>query len=93
MADDIVRDCVRKVKEMHPDSSDEQLLKLELTLRRAWGGAEVYVCKKPSLEKVSRLADCLAAGGSVYEAFSVAGVRGGYRYRMLARRHRRWLDY
>ena len=92
MADDIIRDCVRRVKEMHPDASDEQLLKLELTLRRSWGGAEVYVCKKPSLEKGSRQAHCLAAGGSISEAFVFAGVSRRHGYRLFARRSR-WMDY
>ena len=50
MADDIVRDCVRRVLEMRPDTSDDDLLELELALRRRWGGSEVYVCKKAAAE-------------------------------------------
>jgi len=55
-ADDIVRDFVRQVWKLYPDTRDDDLLELELALRRTWGGSEVYVCKKASAarEKSSR---------------------------------------
>ena len=56
MADDIIRDFVRQVWKLYPDTRDDDLLELELALRRTWGGSEVYVCKKASAarEKSSR---------------------------------------
>lgn len=92
MDDDIIRDCVKRVKEMHPDTSDDQLLKLELVLRRSWGGSHLYVHKRPALEKASRQAQSLAAGGSVYEAFAAAGVSRSHGFRLFSRRSR-WLTY
>ena len=93
MADDIVRYFVRQFRELHPETPDDELWNIELQARQVWGGTDVYVCKKATAGKVSRLAQRLGAGGSILEAFLSAGVPRSTGFRLMARRHRRWLDY
>ena len=47
MHDDLVRDLVRRVLEMHPEIPLAKLLDFELQLRRQYGGQHFY-CKKTS---------------------------------------------
>lgn len=66
----------------------EELRQVEAELRQVWGGARVYVCKEPSAGKALRLATVLAGGGTVREAFRVAGCGSSWGYRLLRRRCR-----
>lgn len=50
MKDDIIRDFVRLVARTYPDTCDDDLLQLELALRRKWGGCHLYLCKKTGAE-------------------------------------------
>jgi hypothetical protein len=50
MRDDLVRDLVRRVLEMHPEIPMAKLLELELSLRRQYGGRNFYVKKRPTDE-------------------------------------------
>mgnify|MGYP001428670125 CR=1 FL=1 len=86
MADDIVRDFLRRVRELYPETQEMQLRRLEVRLRQVWGGERVYVTKAPTDVKSTRRLECLAAGASEREAIPRIGVSRVTAWRL--RRHR-----
>jgi DNA-binding transcriptional regulator LsrR (DeoR family) len=74
MANDIVADFLRRLRELDPDKTPAQCLRLERELRRDWGGERVYVVKASPELKAPCLAESLAAGRSLSEAAREMGV-------------------
>lgn len=89
MADDFLADMIRQVLEASTAGTDA-VRKTEIRIRQQWGGARVYIKKAPVEGKVQRLADGLAAGVSLHEAFTTAGVSRRWGYQLLSRRQRKW---
>jgi hypothetical protein len=85
MGDDIIKHFCRR---MAPYAPPEELRRIEIELRRQWGGAEVYIKKSPAEGKVRALAGRLAAGATIREAFEAAGVAKSQGYFYLRTRNR-----
>jgi hypothetical protein len=83
--DDIIRSFVSRLAAY---TTPEEVQRVEIELRQQWGGAEVYVCKAPSLPKAARLGAGLASGLTLREAFDSAGVSYRHGYRLLRLRAR-----
>lgn len=84
--DDIIRDFLRRVRTVATSVSDRDWLHVELDMRQAWGGARPYVAKAPAEGKAARLAESLAAGRPLREAFDAVGVSQRSGYRLIGRR-------
>jgi hypothetical protein len=89
MPDDIVRDFLRRLRELHPEQPRDDLLRLEYELRRDWGGAN-YVRKVPATGKAWCLGVSLAAGTGPREAMAALGISRRHGYRLLRRRWCEW---
>jgi hypothetical protein len=83
MANDIVRDLLRRLQLAHPEIPADEWRRHEHRFRQDWGGERVYVLKAPSEGKALSLAWCLAAGASWNEALRATRIcrRTGYRVR------------
>jgi hypothetical protein len=85
MAKDIVADFLRRVREQHPEVPEMRWRKLEVDLRRDWGGERVYVVKAKPQGKAYSLAESLAAGRSLDEARAELHVHRSTCWRWLRR--------
>lgn len=84
MPGDIVKDFMALVAH-RLDAEEAQ--RVELEIRQAWGGAEVYVRKAmPPDAKARAIGGSLAAGLALREAFEAAGVSRATGYRLISRR-------
>ena len=90
MPDDIIRDALRRARALHPETPASEWMQIEAKLRQDWGGLRPYIPKASASGKACLLANCLAAGISVSEAFSAIGVGRTTGYRLLARRWIAW---
>ncbi len=88
MTDDFLSEVIRLLGEAFKDGPDA-VRKTEIKIRQQSGGGRHYIGKAPTLGKTQRLADGLAAGVSLGEAFAAAGVSRSAGYRFLSRRWRR----
>jgi hypothetical protein len=59
--------------------------RLDRTLRAELGGERFYIQSRPSLVKAGALADALASGLPLHQAFAAAGVRRSYGFRLIHR--------
>ena len=62
----------------------------EIKIRQQFGGERFYVPKALVKGKVHSLAESLAAGRNLREAFSGAGVSRATGYRLISRKARGW---
>ncbi len=54
--DDIILDCLRRIRPLVPTVSPREWLHLELELREAWGGTRPCVARDPDCQKRPRRA-------------------------------------
>jgi hypothetical protein len=85
---DFVADLARQIQAVAPDLAPERVRLIAQGIRHDWGGMRVYVRKGAAEGKAWLLAESLAAGAGLAEAFHAAGVSRTTGYRLLARRTR-----
>ena len=91
MTDDIVLAFLRQMLELYPQTPEVDARRIEVTLRRDWGGTAIYVRKQaPPEEKALRQARSLAAGASHREALDCVGISRVTGWRLRRRFTRGW---
>jgi hypothetical protein len=85
---DIVDDFIQRLRAIVPDVPAHAVQQLEAQTRRAWGGTEPYVGKRPARQRTLQIGEGLRAQKSLGQVFEEAGVSRRHAYRLLAGRAR-----